>query len=103
MLDLGWYDALLYWKLYSSTPDASLTNWLQGFSIARLRQLLTQMPQTISRQSELIMALVESIGRYQLPGMASSDALPVRQSQTGFHESPVRLIDMALWVERGAY
>jgi hypothetical protein len=153
VLDLRWYEALLYWKLYSSTPDSSITNWLRGFSVERFRQLLAQMPETVPRDVDDILALVEAIGRYQLPGMASSDALPVRTTflhilyanvvpifdkmvlkavgawfedankkvavlrqylphawaladkyahqLSGFKESPVRLVDMALWVERG--
>jgi hypothetical protein len=152
-LDADWYEALLYWKLYSSTPDSSITSWLQGFAVARFHQLLAQMPETATRDVADILALVESIGKYQLPGMASSDALPVRttflhilypnvvpifdkmvlkavgawfegankkvpvlrqylphawaladkyaQQFSGFKESPVRLVDMALWVERG--
>ena len=77
-LDLPWYEALLYWKLYSSTPDSSITNWLQGFAVERFRQLLAQMPEDVTRNVADILTLVESIGEYQLPGMASSDALPVR-------------------------
>jgi hypothetical protein len=36
-LDLRWYEALLYWKLYSSTPDSSVTSWLRGFSVETQR------------------------------------------------------------------
>ena len=153
-LDADWYEALLYWKLYSSTPDSSLTNWLQGFAAARFHQLLARMPGTIPKDVVEILALVESIGKYPLPGMASSNALPVRttflhilypnvvsifdrmvleavgawrkdanhdinvlrqyvphawsladkhtQQLSGFKESAVRLIDMALWVKRSS-
>ncbi len=153
-LDLPWYEALLYWKLYSSTPDSSITNWLQGFAVERFRQLLAQMPEDATRNVADILTLVESIDKYPLPGMASSDALPVRttflhilypnvvpifdkmvlkavgawfeganknvavlrqylphawaladkyaQQLSGFEESPVRLIDMALWVKRSS-
>jgi hypothetical protein len=152
VLDLRWYEALLYWKLYSSTPDYSLTRWLQGFALERFHQLLAQMPETITQNVDDIIALVESIGGYPLPGMASSEALPVRttflhilypnvvpifdkmvlkavggwfeganhdpsvlrqylphawalagkhtQQLPGFRESPLRLIDMALWFKR---
>jgi hypothetical protein len=150
-LDLRWYEALLYWKLYSSTPDSKLTKWLQGFVVERFHQLHAQMPETATRDVADILALVESISKYQLPGMASSDALPVRttflhilypnvvpifdqmvlkavgawfkgankkvavlrqylpqawaladkyaQQLSGFKESPVRLVDMALWIK----
>jgi hypothetical protein len=152
VLDLRWYEALLYWKLYSSTPDSKITTWLGGFAVERFHQLLGQMPETIPHDVADIMALVESIGRYQLPGMASPDALPVRttflhilypnvvpifdqmvlravgawfegankkvavlrqylphawtlakghtEQVPGFQESPVRLVDMALWLKR---
>ncbi len=152
-LDLRWHEALLYWKLYSSTPDSNITRWLQGFSVGRFHQLIAQMPETISRDVSLILSLVDSIGRHQIPGMASADALPVRttflhilypsivpifdqmvlravgawfegankkvevlsqylphawalcdrydRQLSGFRESPLRLVDMALWFERG--
>jgi len=152
-LDLRWYEALLYWKLYSSTPDSSVSKWLQRFDIGGFQRLLAQMPETATRNASDILALVEKIGTYQLPGMASPDALPVRttflhilyptvvpifdkmvlkavgawfegankrvsmfcqylphawaladkhaQGVSGLMESPVRLVDMALWVERG--
>jgi hypothetical protein len=152
-LDLQWYEALLYWKLYSSTPDSSITKWLQGFDVQRLQQLLTLMPETVKRNVADVLSLVESIGEYRLAGMASPDALPVRttflhilypnvvpifdkmvlkavgawfeganknitvlrqylphawtladkyaEQLSRFKESAIRLVDMALWVERG--
>jgi hypothetical protein len=151
-LDLRWYEALLYWKLYSSTPGSSIRRWLQEFSIDSFGHLLAAMPEVLSRDVDDILALVEAIGRCQVPGMASSNALPVRttflhvlypnvvpifdrmvlkavgfwfenanqnvailrqylphawkladkyaQQLSAFKESPVRLVDMALWVER---
>jgi hypothetical protein len=154
-LDLWWYEALLYWKLYSSTPDSSITNWLRSFPVERFHQLLARMPETATRDVADILALVESISKYHLPGMASSDSLPVRTTflhilypnvvpifdqmvlkevgawfegankkvavlrkylphawtladkhahqLSGFKESPVRLVDMALWVGRGEH
>lgn len=153
LLDLPWYEALLYWKLYSSPWSSRITTWLRQFSVEQFHQLLAQMPETVPRDVDYILALVEVIGKYQVPGMASSDALPVRttflhilypnvvpifdkmvlkaveawfegankklavlrqylphswgladkyaQQFSGFKESPVRLVDMALWVERG--
>lgn len=153
LLELPWYEALLYWKLYSSTPSARITSWLRRFSVERFHQLLAQMPETVPRDVDHILALVKVIGRYQVPGMTSSDALPVRTTFlhilypnvvsifdrmvlkavgawfegankkiavlrqylphswgladkyahqfSGFNESPVRLVDMALWIERG--
>jgi len=152
-LDADWYEAFLYWKLYSQfTSDSNITEWLKGFSSASLDEFLAQIPTTISRNVQEVLDLVELIGRHQLPGMKSSTALPVRttflhilypnivpifdqmvlkavgawrdranqdisvlrhyiphawalankytQPLSGFKESPVRLIDMALWVKR---
>lgn len=153
ILDLQWYEALLYWKLYSSTPDSKITSWLRSFSVKRLDELLKKMPSNVSRDVNDILALINLIGNYQLPGMASSDALPVRttflhflypnvvpifdqmvlkavgawfegankklsvlheyvpyawtltdkhtRQLYGFKESPIRLIDMGLWITRG--
>jgi hypothetical protein len=78
VLDLRWYEALLYWKLYSSTPSSKMTSWLRRFDAERFRQLVAQLPETIPQDVDNIRGLVESIGKYQLPGMASSCALPVR-------------------------
>jgi hypothetical protein len=78
MLSRGWYEALLYWKLYSSTPITKTTDWLRGFSVQRFNDLLAQMPGTVCRNVDDIVRLAESIGRYQVPGMKSWDALPVR-------------------------
>lgn len=154
VLDLRWYEALLYWKLYSSTPDIKVTSWLEDFDVERFHQLLAQLPETIPQDVDNILGLVESIGKYQLPAMASSCALPVRttflhilypnvvpifdrmvlmaveawfkganhevgvlrqylphawtlakrhtEQLPGFQESPLRLVDMALWVTRSA-
>jgi hypothetical protein len=78
-LDTDWYEAFLYWKLYSQfTSDSNITEWLKGFSSAHLRQFLAQIPTTISRNVRDVLDLVELIGRHQLPGMKSSTALPVR-------------------------
>ncbi len=152
-LDADWYEALLYWKLYSQfTSDSNITEWQKGFSSAHLCQFLPKIPATISRNVPDVLDLVEQIGRHQLPGMKSNTALPVRttflhilypnivpifdqmvlkavgawrdranqdisvlrhyiprawaladkytQQLSAFKESPVRLVDMALWVKR---
>jgi hypothetical protein len=151
-LDIDWYEALLYWKLYSQFPPPKITDWLEGFTAGRLQQLLSEIPNSIPRQISDIINLLELPGRFQLPGMKSSTALPVRttflhilypdvvpivdknvlkaagawhegaskdinvlrqyiphawaladkhtQQLSGFKESPVRLVDMALWVKR---
>jgi hypothetical protein len=154
VLDRVWYEALLYWKLYSSRPDSAKTDLMKRFALERFRQLLDKMPEAaVPRNVDYILDLVDSIGMYQVPGMVSHDALPVRTTflhilyptvipifdkmvlkavgawTTGankqrnvlrqylphawtlagrhaeqlrdFGESPIRLLDMALWVERG--
>ena len=152
-LGADWYEALLYWKLYSQgTSDFQITKWLQSFASGHLQQLLAKIPATIPRRVQDVFELVELVGTHQFPGMKSSTALPVRttflhilypnivpifdqmvlravgawreganqdagvlryyiphawaladkytQELSGFKESPVRLIDMALWVKR---
>jgi hypothetical protein len=150
VLDKEWYQALLYWKLYSPRPASGITGSTERFALEPFRQLLKKVRETVSRNIDSIIELVNSIGKYQVPGMASSDALPVRttflhmlypavvpifdrmvlkavgvrdkgankkravlrqyvphawtlaarhtEQLRGFRESPVRLVDMALWV-----
>jgi hypothetical protein len=152
-LGADWYEALLYWKLYSSRfSDSQITKWLQGFSSGHLQQFLAKIPTTIPRKVQDVLDLVELVGRHQFPGMKSRTALPVRtaflhilypnivpildqmvlkavgpwrdganqdisvlrhyiphawaladkytQQLSSFRESPIRLVDMALWVKR---
>jgi hypothetical protein len=154
-LGADWYEALLYWKLYSQPAAVSnITAWLKGFAPERLRQFLAKIPKTIPRKVSDVVELVELAGKYQFPGMKSSTALPVRttflhilypdvipifdkmvlkavgawrkganqdtnvlrqyiphawaladkhtQQLSGFKESPVRLVDMALWFMRSS-
>lgn len=150
-----WYEALLYWKLYSQPAAVSnIAGWVEESYADRLQQFMAQIPPTIPRHVSDIIQLVELAGKYQLPGIKSSTALPVRttflhvlfpnvvpifdkmvlkavaawseganqsmsvlrqylphawvladrhtQQLSGFKESPLRLVDMALWVERGS-
>jgi hypothetical protein len=152
-LDADWYEALLYWKLYSQrTLDSKIAKWRQSLVLGGLQQFRAKIPTTIPRRVQDVIELVELVGRYQLPGMKSSTALPVRttllhilypsvvpifdqmvlkavgawrdganrdvgflrqciphawsladkhtQQLAGFKESPVRLVDMALWLKR---
>jgi hypothetical protein len=152
-LGADWYEALLYWKLYSQgTSDSQITGWLQHLPPGCLQQVLAKTPATTSRRVQDVLDLVELVGTYQVPGMKSSDALPVRstflhvlypnivpifdqmvlravdawreranhdisvlrqylphswaladkhtQQLSGFKESAVRLVDMALWIKR---
>jgi hypothetical protein len=74
-----WYEALLYWKLYSQPAAVSnLTRWLPSFNQAALRRFLAAAPVNLSRSVPDIMSLVNLVGSYQLPGMKTQTALPVR-------------------------
>jgi hypothetical protein len=152
-LGADWYEAFLYWKLYSQpTLDSKITKWRRSLVVGHLQQLFAKVPTTILRSVQDVVELVELVGKYQLPGMKSDTALPVRTTFlhilypdvvpifdqmvlkavgawheganqnisvlgryiphawaladeysplfSGFRESPIRLVDMALWVKR---
>jgi hypothetical protein len=156
--DIGWYEALLYWKLYSQPAAVhNVGEWLRKDDTRRrrnaeqLRFLLAEMPSTIPQQLTAITSLLKSIDKRRLDGMGLA-ALPVRttflhilyprvvpifdkmvrravglpeddqsleiiceylphawalarrhaEKLTGFKETPVRLIDMALWITRNS-
>jgi hypothetical protein len=154
-LDADWYEALLYWKLYSQpAPLSKITEWRQSLAPGLLGDFLAKLPTTIPRKVQDVVDLVELVDTFQFPGMKSCTALPVRttllhilypntvpifdkmvlnavgawrkgasqrisvlrqyiahaweltdkhtQQLSGFEESPVRLIDMALWVKRSS-
>jgi hypothetical protein len=156
-LDVGWYKALLYWKLYSQRYE-NIAGWLPNdestrrYRTEQLQLLLAKMPMTIPQQLPAITSLLNVIDTHGLAGMKSATALPVRSTflhilypsvipifdsmvlqavgitreganqsldvfceylphawalarqhaelLTGFKETPVRLIDMALWIVR---
>ncbi|MEQ1526934.1 MAG: hypothetical protein ABL902_09015 [Gallionella sp.] len=158
---IGIYEALLYWKLYSqSTSPYNLNKWFRQDVSKRkyveenLLCLFQEIPDSLERTPSAVLDMVKWLGRFSLPGMASSGALPVRttflhfifpsvvpifdqmvlkavgswttnanhnasvlkeylpfawdladryaQNCSGFEkESPIRVIDMALWVGRG--
>ncbi len=148
-----WYEALLYWKLYSQPAAVSnIDGWMRSFALTSLDSLLAAIPPSLPRDVHDILALVELIGRYQLPGTKTSTSLPLRTTLlhvlypevvpifdqmvlkavgswytaanqdagilgryiphawaladrhtahlTGFQETPIRLIDMGLWLVR---
>jgi hypothetical protein len=152
-LGTDWYEALLYWKLYSQPAAVSNINgWMRSFAPSSLHTFLATLPSTLSRDVGNILALVKLIGRYQLPGTKTSTSLPVRTTLlhflypdvvpifdqmvliavgswykaanqdigvlgryiphawalvdrhtrhfTGFQETPIRLVDMGLWLVR---
>jgi hypothetical protein len=152
-LTADWYKALLYWKLYSQPAAVSnIRVWLQSFDADMLYKFAAVLPKSLSRNVQDVVSLIELIGTYQLPGMKTSTALPVRttilhfiypsvvpifdqmvlkavaawnpganqdvavlrrymphaweladryaQGRPNLEETPVRLVDMALWVSR---
>jgi hypothetical protein len=160
-LDLGQYEALLYWKLNSNHQAlGNLRSWLRKDEDRRhrnddqLQQLLAGIPSAIPQEVSAVTELLDRIDDYPVDGMKSATALPVRSTflhilypsvvpifdkmvlqavgitdeqanqnldvfraylphawhlaqdhaakLVGFEETPVRLIDMALWVIRNA-
>ena len=85
-LDLEWYEALLYWKLYSQPYVRNISEWLPKDKASRLRNaaqfknLLAKMPRTIPRQFSAVASLLQIIDRYPLDGMKTETALPVRST-----------------------
>jgi hypothetical protein len=81
-LDADWYEALLYWKLYSQSYCQRILNsiakWRQSLVSGHFQQRLGTTPTTIPRSVQDVGELVELVGRYQFPGIKSSTALPVR-------------------------
>lgn len=78
-LGAEWYEALLYWKLYSQPAAVSnMSAWMRSFETSSLNSFLAAIPSTLSTDVRDILALVELIGHYQFPGMRTSTSLPVR-------------------------
>lgn len=85
-LDLAWYEALLYWKLYSQPYARDIAKRLPQDKSSRFRNgtqlqlLLAKMPRTIPRQFSAVASLLQIIDRYPLDGMKTETALPVRST-----------------------
>jgi hypothetical protein len=84
--DIGWYEALLYWKLYSQPAAVhNVGEWLRKDDARRrrnaeqLRLLLAEMPGTVSQQPSAVSSLLKSIDKHRLDGMGMT-ALPVRST-----------------------
>jgi hypothetical protein len=131
--------------------DSKITEWQKNLNLIDFKQILSELPTAITRKIEDVVKLVQLVGRYQLPGMKSTTALPVRTTflhllyptvvpifdqmvlkavnawraganqdinvmcqyiphawaladghtqHLDFEESPIRLVDMALWINR---
>jgi len=160
-LSIDYYEAILYWKLYSQPlAVANLQRWLAPEARPAIAAKLTRLVSTLPTAADLkgnvttIINLVRKLGEYELPGCKTNTALPVRTTLLHYlfphavpiidkmvleavgvgernanqkigiykeyvdhvwtltgrhaahfvnfpHETPVRLIDMALWVSRG--
>jgi len=78
-LDADWYEALLYWKLYSQrTLDSKITKWGSTLIHGDLRKFLMKIPPSIPREVQKVAGLVQLIDYYRFPGMRTPTALPVR-------------------------
>ena len=94
-LDIGQYEALLYWKL-NSNPQAlgQLRTWMRKDESRRrrnaeqLQRLLSGMPPAIPQQLLAVTELLDRIDQYQLDGMKSPTSFPVRS--TFLHIRPFR-------------
>jgi hypothetical protein len=65
--------------MYSQPAAVSnLGRWLQSFEPCVLNGFLTAAPAILSCRIPDVMSLINLVGRYQLPGMKSDTALPVR-------------------------
>jgi hypothetical protein len=150
------YKALLYWKLYSTSLvhlGQFRNERIRTVQSDNLESLLCALPPCLARNADDVMGWVKELGRYEILGMKSATALPVRTTFLhflfpnvvpildkmvlqavglwrpranekmdslreylpiawgltdqyslrlhGWRETPVRLIDMALWVVRG--
>jgi hypothetical protein len=160
LLDIRWYEALLYWKLYSQPYIKNISAWLPRDATSRsrdseqLRHLLARMPTNIPQELSAIVSLLKTLDSYSLGGMKTVSAFPVRstflhilypkvvpifdkmvlqsvgiedeganhnlgvfcqylphawtlarrhaEKFTRYKETPVRLIDMALWIVRNS-
>jgi len=82
---IGDYEAMLYWKLYSN-PQALgnlraflRANQKQRMEVAdRFTALVAAMPSAIEQDADEIVGLIKWIGSFQLLGMKSPTALPMR-------------------------
>jgi hypothetical protein len=81
---VGVYKALLYWKLYSQhTTPSMFRKWSAeggGFDNAagELPRLLAALPPSLGRDVGAVVAAVQGLGEYRLPGMRSPATVPVR-------------------------
>ena len=97
---VGAYKAMLYWKLYSQhTTPSMFRKWSAdggGFdrAAAELPRLIAAIPASLRRDVEDVVALIQSLGEYRLPGMMSNGTVPVRTTFLHFlYPSVVPIFD----------
>jgi hypothetical protein len=98
---IAFYEAMLYWKLYSQGQKNPLI-WQHFERSGSLRQaaqerfslLLQHLPTSLKRSPEAIVEAIKLIGDFQIPGMKSATALPVRTTFLHFvYPSVVPIFD----------
>lgn len=82
-LSIALYVALLYWKLYScAAARANIARWFapgaRRAQSTSLRRLLSELPCHLDPDVKSVVDLVEGLGPYEIYGMKSKTALPVR-------------------------
>lgn len=105
------YEALLYWKLYSQPAAVSnIHRWLRADNSVRNRareqlgRLFQQIPNFVERTAPTVLELVDWLEDFQLPGMASPGALPVRTTFLHFmYPEVVPIFDMMVLKAVGAW
>ena len=151
---IGYYEAVLYWKLYSQPAGRSnIKKWLPQ-ARAPLLQLIEKLPTSLERKPDKVLDLIDLIREFRILGMKGRTSLPVQSTFCHFlfprvvpifdkmvlqavgitdkranknrsvlreylpfawglgskyekqiaafpKESPMRVLDMALWVTRG--
>jgi hypothetical protein len=101
------YEALLYWKLYSQ--NTNLKQWLQDpFKRMQVQKslirLFQRLPASLERIPSVIVNEINKLDEFQLPGMASSCALPVRTTFLHFiYPSVVPIFDKMVLQAVGAW
>lgn len=97
---IGTYQALLYWKLYSTagSKGTNIQNWLKPGSAGRrltesqLPMSLTKLPSSLERDEHVVVEVVRDLPR--LPGMGSECRIPVRTTFLHFlYPSVVPIFD----------
>jgi hypothetical protein len=84
-VSIGVYEATLYWKLYSNHQAlGNVGRWLahnsgqREVAAASVAQLTAWLPSSVPREAQSVVEIVRQLGQFQLTGMKTASALPVR-------------------------